>query len=215
MMLVGGISELGLIGSVPESSDEESDPLQIGSCWWEWGSGRDIDAVEEMLFARDEKNPPSLRAMGGVGVFATGADAGEDDNAGEDVGVLEVEGVFHNLNPHRDVEGAFPEFAVAGGADCDIRPVGGCMPMLFSEMKVRRARTQVSDASWASRVSVSSCRVSSSCSFITWSSFLSSSTSVASCVGGRSGVGLVLPKNPESRLEAPEAADVGPALSCS
>lgn len=118
-----------------------------------------------MLFARDEKNPPSLRAIGGVGVLATGADAGEDDNAGEDVGVLEVEGVFHNLNPHRDVEETFPEFGMVGSAACAIRPVGGCIPMLFSEMKVRRARTQVSDASWASRASVSSCRVSSKCSF--------------------------------------------------
>ena len=50
MMLAGGISELGLTGSVLELSDEESDPLQIGSCWWEWGSGREIDAAEEMLF---------------------------------------------------------------------------------------------------------------------------------------------------------------------
>jgi hypothetical protein len=80
--------------------------------------------------------------------------------------------------------------------------------MLFSSINVRRARTHVSDASCASRDSVSSCRVSSSCSLIADSSFFNSSSSDASSVRGRSsGVGLALPKNPDMRRELPDGVD--------
>ena len=211
-IVFGGTSELGLIGSVRESREDESEPLQIGSCWCEWGSGREPD---DDVLARDAKNPPNVLVLGGgAGAALTAAGAEAVDKAGDDTGVgFVVVALFQSLKPHledtdplRVTPGAcFVDAAAGGSAGAGAAFVpGGCMPMLFSSMNVRRALTQVSDASCASRASVSSCRVSSSWSLIAESSFLTSSSSEASSVGGRSGgVGLARPKNPDRRRELP------------
>jgi hypothetical protein len=102
-IVLGGTSELGLIGSVRESREDESEPLQIGSCWCKCGSrGTVDDAVEEML-ARDAKNPPSFLVGGGAIVVLTAAGAEADDNAGETMGVgVVVVPLFQSLKPHRE-----------------------------------------------------------------------------------------------------------------
>ena len=101
-MALGGTSELGLIGSVRESREEESDPLHIGSCCCECGAGCSAEVVDEML-AREEKNPPSFLVGGGVAAEFTAAGAEAEDSAGEAVGggVAGVV-VFQSLKPHRD-----------------------------------------------------------------------------------------------------------------
>lgn len=153
--------------------------------------------VEEML-ERELKNPPIFLVSGGAALIAEGAGAFWME--GEVAGVLPADDAFHSLNPHRVLALLLLAESV-GGADCTWRP-GGCMPMLFSEIKVLSAFAHVSDASCDSRASVNSWRVSSSCSLTACSSFLSSSTSEASTVGGRSGgVGVVRPNKPEIRLE--------------
>ena len=53
------------MGSVPESSEDESEPLHMGSCWWEWGIAGGIDEVEETL-PRELSQPPNFLLRGGA-----------------------------------------------------------------------------------------------------------------------------------------------------
>ena len=116
--------------------------------------GRGAEEVEEML-EREVKKPVTLRLSGAPLAAALGA-TGAEDGAGDVDGGLAAAAAeaFHSLKPQREAPTGVPEVfgaADGAGADCAVwaggRAPGGCIPMLFSSMNVRRARTQVSEAS--------------------------------------------------------------------
>jgi len=142
--LARGIEETGLIGSVDESAiDEVSEPLNVGSREAETGSGRAGEDVDEML-ERGLKRPPNFFVTGDG---AAPADAGDVKDG---VALVGVSVEFHNLKPHRDA--VLGLGAETGGGFVPARTLllVVCSPTLFSAIKVRSARTHISDASLAS-----------------------------------------------------------------
>ena len=125
--------------------------MYMGS--WCTGSnpGRE-DAVEETL-VRVLKNWVNLRVGTAVlGVDTLKAESGGRVEVGVDVGVFALFGSFsavvHSLKPQREaVLGCFACDGVEGPACAGAVVILEGTPTLLSEMKVRKARTQSSDAS--------------------------------------------------------------------
>ena len=141
-MLPAGNSETGLTGSAEESTEDTSEPLNMGSCWCEVGSGRLPEDVDEML-ERDEKKPPNFFVNGGA---VTGAGGGALETAGEAVGLFATAVAFHNLKLQLVFLREWSETVGCAGGAGALRP-GGCMPILFSAINVLSALAHVSEAS--------------------------------------------------------------------
>lgn len=140
-----GPSDVGLIGSATGSSRDdvsETDDMDSGC-----GSIESV-CVEDTLPREENKLrlPNLVRVEDIAGEFNTW-----EGGAGDVItGVVAAEGVvFQSLNPQRVDAELFVLLWSAIGVAGDITP-RGAIPMLLSEMNVRRALTQVSEASRAS-----------------------------------------------------------------
>ena len=165
------------------------------------GGARTGGAVVDEMLDLGLKNPVNLRATGeGAAALA----APDVVTAGVFAG---VSGVDQSLNPQRE---AAPLWAVAGATlglvAARMLDRAVCSPTLLSAMNVRRARTQLSEASRASCASLSSCLVSSSCSFILSSSLRSESISRFSSDGTSGSCAEPQPNIPDIRLDCADAS---------
>lgn len=146
-----GPIEVGLIGSATRSSrDEVSDTDNIDS-----GCGRAESVWVDETLAREEKRLRLPNLERGVDV-AGELDDCEGGTGDVRIGVVTAEGavsVFQSLKPQRVDAELLDLLWSAVDIAGDMIPravVGGAMPMLLSAMNVRRALTQVSEASRAS-----------------------------------------------------------------